>query len=159
MKGSLEPVSNLKLVFFSRVFALVIVAIGAIPMIVRTWPTSWQMIFLGCSLGIVVLYWIIFRPSFFSLEFAQGSLYMSTDREGVDEFYYCMPVTEFVDYRIDTRYFGLRRTLFLFRKGQQGLMKSPPTNISMATKGTIITLKETLDSLVKHGHRYDLTSL
>jgi hypothetical protein len=59
-----------------------------------------------------------------AFEVKAGTLYISTDQEGQDDVFLSLPASELAGHELVQAYGGLRRTLYLYRATDRGIMRS-----------------------------------
>ncbi len=126
------------------------IGIGLYPFVQGTMEPDQAAIFALGVLGVYVLIYLLVRPAYAVIEYAQGKLYVSTQKEeSANEFYLEIPVSEIVKYDLKPRSFGLGLELVVYRDAGAHWLKSKPVVMSPLLPGTRKKLAQQLDSLIE----------
>lgn len=126
-------VHNLKQIIWFRGAAFALVGIGTYALF-SDLPESFGIgIFIGTLLLLASL-WIMIRPGYVAFEIKSGSIYLSTDQEAQDEVFLSLPASELAGYEILKAYGGLRRTLYLYRSTDRGIMRSKAVPLGLLSR-------------------------
>jgi hypothetical protein len=116
-------VHNLKQIIWFRGAAFAVVGLGTYALFSDLPEAIGIGVFIGTLLLLASL-WVMIRPRYLAFELKSGIIYISTDQEGQDEIFLSLPASELAGHEIVKAYGGLRRTLYLFRSTDQGIMRS-----------------------------------
>jgi hypothetical protein len=139
--------------FMFRIGTYVLIFLSLIPGLMwgfTTWPI---VAVVGAALFILLLY-IVMKPHYYSIERAEKKIYVSSDKEGTDEFFLVFTDAEFQDYVIRKSLGGLRKKLFFLKKENGQFMLSKPLNVGLSGATHLKKIEELLSPLRKsHGVR------
>lgn len=135
-------------VLFRAVGLSIAIGIGLYPFVQGTMETDQAALFALGVLGVYVVLYVIIRPAYAVIEYAQGKLYVSTQKEeNANEFYLEIPVHELVKFDLKPRSLGLGLELIVYRDAGDHWLKSKPVVMSPISPGTIKKLNAQLESL------------
>lgn len=146
-------VHNLKQIIWFRGAAFAVVGAGTYALFSDLPETLGIGLFIG-TLLLLASFWVMIRPGYMAFEVKSATLYISTDQEGQDEVFLSLPASELAGYEIVKAYGGLRRTLYLFRSTQQGIMRSKAVPLGLLSPkdtqkmlGVLSEIKKSNDKL------------
>lgn len=124
------------------------IGIGLYPFVQGTMEPAQAAIFALAVLGAYALLYFLVRPAYAVIEYAQGKLFVSTQKEErANEFYLEIPVSELVKYDLKSKSFGLGLELTVYRDAGEHWLKSKPVLMSPVAPGTRKKLAKQLEAL------------
>ena len=144
----INMVSNLKMVFAFRAGTYIALFLGVIPTFFYGYQTVTISIIAVVAVLILLAY-IIVKPSYYSIELANNKVYISTDKEGNGEYFLVLDQRDFLDYKIDGK--GVRKMLLVLKKEAGNYMISKTLNISLSTSKHLKNIAAVLDP-IKQSH-------
>ncbi len=125
------------------------IGIGLYPFVEGTMETEQASLFALGVLGLYAIIYFLVRPSYAVIEYAKGSLYVSTQREEADnEFYLEIPVSEIVKYELKSKSMGMGLELVVYRDAGAHWLKSKPVVMAPLVPGTRERLRRQLEALL-----------
>ncbi|MBM3918517.1 MAG: hypothetical protein FJ344_03295 [Sphingomonadales bacterium] len=116
-------VHNLKQIIWFRGLVFVVVAAGTLALFSDIPEALGIAIFISTLLLLVAI-WVMIRPGYMAFEVNAGTIYISTDQEAQNEVFLSLPASELTGHEVIRQFSGLRRTLYLYRATDRGIMRS-----------------------------------
>jgi hypothetical protein len=136
--------SNLKMVFAFRAGTYIALFLGLIPTFFYGYQAMTISIIAAVAVLILLAY-ILIKPSYYSIELANNKVYISTDKEGTDEYFLLVDQRDFLDYKIESK--GIRKMLVVLKKEAGNYMLSKKLNISLSTSKHLENIEAVLGPL------------
>ena len=125
------------------------IGFGTWPLLSGEYEMSTAGIIAAVSIGSFLLLWFIIKPSYFSIELYQGTLYVSTERDEDKTYFITIPVNELAKYELKTIVPGLRYQIVFYKNTQEGYwLKSKTLTMAPIYPGSIKRLKTQLEKLI-----------
>jgi hypothetical protein len=143
-----QPIQNFRLMLIFRISLFVIVFLGLSPSIFHFGGEDVPMYSTIGGFALVVILYLIVRPSYYCFEISRGQLFVATDKEGQDEIHLSIPIDEIIDYR------WVGRKVYFYRFLENGtIAMSKPTDVGLSLPNQKKELKHFLEGL-KKDHPY-----
>jgi len=126
-------VHNLKQIIWFRGLAFVVVGAGTFALF-SDLPESLGIVIFIATLFLLASFWVMIRPGYMAFELKAGILYISTDQEGQDDIFLSLPASELAGHEVVKEYGGLRRTLYLYRATDRGIMRSKAIPLGLLSR-------------------------
>jgi hypothetical protein len=145
-------VHNVRQIIWFRGLAFVVVGAGTLALFSDLPQALGVGVFIGTLLLLAAL-WVAIRPGYMAFEVKGGIIYISTDQEAQDAVYLSLPAAELAGHELLRTHGGLRRTLYLYRSTERGIMRSKGVPLGLLSRNDTQKMLEVLKEICRNnGH-------